>query len=110
VSAPHSPLPPEPPPSIELVHARLNHAIVVLEVVASRMETWDDRIEHVSRQERALSSLARRLGSAALKLSAARLVQPVRSLAAMSVGAFLGGMAGSLVWQWMHAAGALAHP
>lgn len=106
----HSPLPPEPTPSIDLVHARLNHAIVVLEVLASRVERWDDKIEKVSQQERALTLLAQRLGSAALRLSAARIMPAAPSFATMLGGTFLGGMVGSFVWQLVHAAMASAHP
>lgn len=95
---------------MESVSARLDHAITVIEVMASRVDAWDDRIEHVTKQERALSALARRLGSAALSLSAARLLPQARWLVATSFGAFVGGVVGSIVWQWAHAAAALAGP
>lgn len=114
VSSPHSPLPPPPEPTIELLSGRLDHAITVIEVMASRVESMDDRWEHrvdrLMERERALSSLARRLGSAALSMSMARIMPKARWLLATSVGAFIGGVVGSTVWQWLHAGFAMASP
>jgi hypothetical protein len=103
-------LPPEPLPSLEILQGRLSHAIVVMELLTSRVERWDDKIEKVSQQERALTLLAQRLGSAALRLSAARIMPTAPSFAVMLGGTFFGGMVGSFVWQLVHAAMASAHP
>jgi hypothetical protein len=107
-------LPPDPKPTIETVGARLDHAITVIEVMASRVESMDDllesRLTRLTERERALASLASRLASAALSMSMARVMPKGRWLVATSVGAFAGGVVGSMVWQWVHAAAALASP
>lgn len=113
-STPHSPLPPPPLPSIELLTARLDHIVTVIEVMADRVESiddrWENRMDRLMAREQAMSHLARRLGSAALSMSAARLMPTFRWLFATSLGAFAGGIVGAVVWQWVHAASALAHP
>jgi hypothetical protein len=92
----------------------MDRAITVIEVVARRVESmddrWEERIDRLAERERALSTLARRLGSAALSMSAARIMPRVRWLLATSLGAFTGGIVGSMLWQWVHATSALAHP
>lgn len=109
-----SPLPPDPKPTIETMSARLDHMITVVEVMAARVESmddrWENRVTRLTERERALSSLASRLGSAALSMSMARVMPKARWLVATSIGAFAGGVVGSMVWQWLHAAVALAAP
>ena len=101
-------------PTIETVAARLDHAITVIEVMASRVESmdahWEHRLAGVTVRERALSDLARRLGGAAFSIAAARIIPKGRWLLATSLGAFTGGIVGAMVWQWLHAASAFAHP
>jgi hypothetical protein len=114
VSTPHSPLPPAPVPTIESVSARLDHAITVIEVMASRVdsidERWEHRMDRLVDRERAMSMLARRLGSAAISISAARIMPRARWLLATTLSAFAGGVVGAVVWQWAHAATAMASP
>jgi len=90
----------------------MDRAITVIEVIAERVESmddrWEERIDRLKERERALSSLAGRLGSAALTMSMARVMPKGRWLLATSVCAFFGGVVGSTVWQWFHAGIALA--
>jgi len=114
VSSLHSPLPPGPVPTIETISARLDHCITVIEVMASRVESmddrWDTRVSELTKRERALSSLATRLGTTGLRLSAASLMPKGRWVVATSLGAFVGGIFGAMIWQLLHAASALAGP
>lgn len=110
---PHSPLPEEPPPTLELMNAKLTHLITVTEVVRDRVDSWDRRVEEVHAAKRALQSIAQRLSRAALELAFARIVQRLPSpwmAAATVTAAFLGGLAGTVAWQWLHAGAALAAP
>jgi hypothetical protein len=114
VNSQPSALPPDPKPTLETLGGRLDHLITVVELMSARVESmddsWEGRVSRLTERERALSSLASRLASAALSMSGARLMPRARWLVATSVGAFAGGVVGSMVWQWAHAAAALAAP
>jgi len=101
-------------PTLDTVSARLDHVITVVEIMAGRVESihshWEGRMDGLMKRERALSTLARRLGSAAFSMAAARIIPKGRWLLATSLGAFVGGVVGAMAWQWLHAASALAGP
>lgn len=108
----HHELPPGPIPTLETLDAKLTHAIIVLEVVSHRVDRFDDRITVLEGVEKRLRDLSARMSGTALKLTAARAVSMIapapRWLAVVGAGAFLGGLVGSLAWQWLHAASAAA--
>lgn len=102
----HSPLPPEPPASIETINENLKRVITISEITAARVEHFDDRISRVEKLERGLRSIALRLTGAALTVMA----PTPRWLATTAVGSFVGGLVGMLIWQWLHSGSALARP
>ena len=104
---------PDPPATLETVNAKLNHLITVVEVLAKQVERVDDQIVSVEKTEKRMMTITRNLSNATLQLSAARIAAAIlpapRAMLVMSTGAFLGGLVGSVAWQWLHAASAFAH-
>lgn len=114
MTTPHSPLPPPLPVSLELVSAKLDRAIIGLELMAVQVQKLDSAREESARMERSMRSIAARLSGAALALSAARVAAAVvpsgRWLAVTAGMAFAGGFVGSVIWQMVHVSQVLAAP
>lgn len=102
------------PATLESVAGKLDHLITVAEVTAQRVERLEDEQERTRSIERGLRGLAERLSSAALRMSArlalAAALPPARNVVLTVVGAFAGGLAGTVLWHVLHASAALAQP
>jgi hypothetical protein len=102
----HSPLPPSPAPSLELIDGKLAHLITVAEVTSARVERLESRAEQVADAERSFRSLAMRLSWSAMVLSGAKIAASAapsaRLLAATAFGAFFGGIVGTWAWMLAH--------
>lgn len=93
MTTPHSPLPPEPTPSLEILDAKLNRAIAAIEHTKDVVDRWDTRHEEIRTREKNLRDTAKRLSDADLKL---RLGPPLR-VAYVALVALLAGMAGGAI-------------
>jgi hypothetical protein len=102
------------PATLETVDGKLTHLVTVAEVTAQRVERLEDSYERILGVERSLRGLAERVSSAALRMSArlalAAAIPPFHNVALVTVGAFAGGLVGTVLWHAIHAATAVAAP
>jgi hypothetical protein len=114
MTTPHSPLPPTMPVSLETMSAKLDHAVLVIELMAGQVRRIDDARVETERVERSMRSIALRLTKTAMTMSAARVAAAIaptgRAVLVTVAGSFAGGFVGSLLWQFWHAGSALASP
>ena len=84
----HSPLPPDLPVTLEILNAKVEHLIDVVEYVKGRTETYDDRVEELRTLARNLHKTSLNLASTTLRLKPASWSARI---ATMGGGAVLGG-------------------
>lgn len=113
MTATHSPLPPPMPVTLDTIAAKLDHAVLVLDLMGRQVQRLDDTSVETARVEKSMRQIALRLSSAAMAMSAARVAAALAPtglrLVVTAGGAFVGGLTGSILWQLWHVSSAFAH-
>lgn len=95
----------ELPPTLENLHAKLNHLVVVREIDSRAIERlengWEERLAQLRRESSQVRAIARNLSATAIKFFTVRAIVAVvpsgTRLAALFAGAAVGAFAATLV-------------